>query len=134
MSRNKKLFLGVCTVWPIAYTGLFIMLVFSQFVLMSSSQEPGFFFTQFAVVFVLHGLTMLGTLVLLVYYVYHAFNNPRLADGTNKQLLWVLILFVGNQLAMPIYWYKHIWSVDSSASYPDLRPEPTEGNSLRKDT
>ena len=129
MTRRKKMMLGAVTMWPLFYMGLFFAFVFSQFVLMGvggavGGKEAGetlglVMVASFGVIFVLHALTILGSMALMVYYIVHVFQNPRLDDDKNTRLLWALVLFFGNMLAMPIYWYLNIWKVpDTPADVP----------------
>lgn len=51
--------------------------------------------------------TMLLMLGLMIFYVVNAYNSPKLP--ADKRSIWVIILFFGNIIAMPIYWYQYIW-------------------------
>jgi hypothetical protein len=44
---------------------------------------------------------------LLVFYIRHVFQNDRMQE--DRKMLWAVVLFLGNALAMPIYWYLYIW-------------------------
>ena len=55
----------------------------------------------------LHLLTMLEILVLLVIYIVHVFKTDSVPQ--DKKALWAVVLFLGNMLAMPVYWYLYIW-------------------------
>jgi hypothetical protein len=43
---------------------------------------------------------------LLIYYIIHVMNSKT---DSNEKLLWVLLFFVGNIMAFPVYWYFRIW-------------------------
>lgn len=119
MTRTKKKLLGAVTMWPLFYMGLFMFFMLSQFVLIAVGGSLGdkqvgetlglVMVGSFGVIFVLHFLTIFGSMALMVYYIFHVFNNPRLDDDKNTRLLWALVIFFGNFLAMPIYWYINIW-------------------------
>jgi len=59
------------------------------------------------VLFPLHFLTMLEILALLVIYIMHVFKTDSVPQ--DKKALWAVVLFLGNMIAMPIYWYLYIW-------------------------
>jgi len=40
-------------------------------------------------------------------YLVDVFRNPRLPE--QERLLWALLLFVGNSIAMTIYFVKFVW-------------------------
>jgi hypothetical protein len=116
VSRTKKLLLGAATLWPLVY-----MLLSSGYLVMSAANvlgahaDPSLLAQPPSpvgafVLFGLHCLTMLWTLVSLILYLGAVFRNPRLKDG--QRLLWALALFFGNLVAMPVYWYWHIWRED----------------------
>ncbi len=44
---------------------------------------------------------------LLVFYIYNLFKNENVKS--DQKVLWALVLFMGNMMAMPIYWYLYIW-------------------------
>jgi hypothetical protein len=98
MKRDKKILLGMLTAWPLLYIILFTV----AFITMSFDY----------LLFVAHGLTMLLTLGLLIYYVMHVFKQD-LPEG--EKVKWAILLFVGGLLAMPIYWYLKIWKAPAAA-------------------
>jgi hypothetical protein len=106
MNRTKALVLAAFTVWPIAYMLFFMATVASSFFMMrgGSSQMPSFF----GVLIVLHFFTMAEMLGLLVFYILHLFRTEEIAQ--DKKALWAVVLFMGNAIAMPVYWYLHIWT------------------------
>ncbi len=61
----------------------------------------------FAVIFALHFLTMLFILALTIFYIVDIFRNNRVEK--DKKALWAIVIFMGNAIAMPIYWYLYIW-------------------------
>jgi len=115
MGRAAKIILGIATRWPIAYMALFAFVVLSQFFLLSSKEGllPSSQ-TWFSVLIALHFLTMLWIIVLLIIYIADVFKNDRVA--MEKKTLWAVVLFMGNMIAMPIYWYLYIWPESHVAS------------------
>jgi len=107
MSKSKKVILGIATVWPILYMVLSFLFVFSQISFVSSGnqlKEPP---TWFFLIFSLHLFTMILIGILLYIYIKNVFKNHRVSQ--DKKALWAVVLFLGNIISMPIYWYLYIW-------------------------
>jgi len=103
MSKSRKTVLGILTIWPIFYMLLFIIFTFTLSLIKLSGEPPlGLF-----IIFPIHVLTMILIPVLLFVYIKNAFKNERIPQ--DNKLLWALVIFFGNIIAMPIYWYKYIW-------------------------
>ncbi len=108
MSRGKAIALAVFTAWPLLYIVLFICTMFAM--MMATLSGPGHSSGPPAILLIivpLHFLTMLEVLVLLVIYIRHVFTTDRVPQ--DKKALWAVVLFLGNMIAMPIYWYLYIW-------------------------
>jgi hypothetical protein len=102
--------LGIATIWPTCWIFIFIALVFTiTFFAKSHVEENGVgpIMALFYVLIGVHLLTVLGTLALIVYYIYHIFKNERLEQS--YKIIWTIMLFFAGMLAMPIYWYMYIW-------------------------
>lgn len=97
MNKAGRLLLGVLTLLPLA--GVFGLLGWTAGGAAQEGFDPGM------VGFPL--MVLVGTFILLLFYVSAVFNNPRLTKGA--RMLWAIILFVGNVLTMPLYWYVHVW-------------------------
>ena len=108
MKSPIKILLGLATLWPFVYMILFFVFVFSSFLFLSSSagHEAGPP-VSFMIIFPLHLLTMLWIMALTVFYIVNVFRNERVEK--DKKVLWAVVLFMGNLIAMPIYWYLYIW-------------------------
>jgi len=106
MNKTIKLLLGLLTVWPFAYLILFFVVILSM--IFFAGAEPGAGPPPaIALIFPLHILTMLVSLALTVFYMVNVFRNDRVEK--DKKVLWAVVLFLGNAIAMPIYWYLYIW-------------------------
>jgi hypothetical protein len=57
--------------------------------------------------FALHTGTMAVSAVLMIVYIVHLFKAPSMDSG--KKALWGITLFCGAPIAMPIYFFAHIW-------------------------
>lgn len=106
MNKTKAIVLAVLTVWPVAYMLFFMATVASSFVLTrsGSNQMPSFFGALIA----LHFFTMAEMLGLLVFYIRHLFKTDAIAQ--DKKALWAVVLFMGNAVSMPVYWYLYVWT------------------------
>lgn len=108
LSRTKKLFLGFLTIWPWIYIPCFMILVFSMVFfgqgMMESSDGPPILML---LIFPIHFLTIFSIFLLMGFYVYHVIKNKSIDD--DKRLVWILALFFGNMIVMPVYFYLNIW-------------------------
>ena len=117
MTKNRKIFLGIVTVLPIAMIFLFIVFSFLFAFGMIYWEESGghhrgdpslaVMFGSMGLFFLLMGVMMIAYIGTLIYYVIHASNNPKLVD--NNKLMWILIIIFGGIISNCIYWYLHIW-------------------------
>ena len=115
MQKSTKVLLGIASLWPIVYMFLFFVFVFSMAFGFSrgGGSEPGIQ-PMMAVVFGLHLLTMLLIMALTVFYIVNVFRNERVEK--DKKALWAIVIFMGNAIAMPIYWYLYFWKEPSKAN------------------
>jgi hypothetical protein len=105
-SKSVAYSLGLLTLWPIVYFLLFISLIFTSFASLSRSPGNNPPADLFRFIFPLHLVTMLLMFALTAIYVVHAFRNEELAS--DKRTLWVIVLFLGNMLAFPVYWWFYV--------------------------
>src|SRR5262249_53719421 len=99
MQKPTKLILGIATLSPIAYLFLFFVFMLSTFL-----NNGG---TNVALFLGLHLFTMLFIAALTVFYIVDIFRNDRVAK--DQKALWAIVIFMGNAIAMPIYWYLYFW-------------------------
>jgi len=106
ITRTRALLLAAFTVWPFFYMILFMGFVVSSIFLMGGGRnnEPPFFM---AALFAAHLFTMLDVFALLAIYIVHLFKTDAVAQ--DKKALWAVVLFMGNMIAMPVYWYLYMW-------------------------
>jgi len=113
VSKPVRLVLGIATLWPLAYLLIFMGFVFSMLLRGNSQPQGGRDLPSGVIaIFVLHGITIVWLWVLLAIYIYNVFHNDRV--DKDKKALWAVVLFLGNMIAMPIYWYLYIGTDDSS--------------------
>ena len=107
VSRPLAAILGLLSLWPPAYFLAFIGFMFAT-VFWRPSDE---FERVFTAVFAVHFLTMLIIMGLLAFYVVHVFKNETLPS--DRRVLWMIVLFMGNMFAFPVYWYFHVWQASA---------------------
>ncbi len=110
MTKRKKVWLGIATIWPIAWMFIFMISMltfFFSFAGRPGQPEPGPMLFLFPVIILLHFVTVFGTLALIIYYIFDIFKNERLEQ--NSKIMWTILLFLAGMLAMPIYWYLYVW-------------------------
>jgi uncharacterized membrane protein (DUF485 family) len=123
-SRRAVLVIGGLTIWPFVYAAMFVS-VFA-YTWLSVPQRPGAGEPLlFKYIFPLHCLTMLLMFALTGIYVFHAYKTDRIA--ADKKVLWVLILFLGNLVAFPIYWYLHMWRDTATPEKPPRTANTSAG-------
>jgi hypothetical protein len=120
MKKSNRILLGIATVWPFIYIALFMGSMFLSLFLTRGGASGGgapegrglpIFFV---LIFALHFLTILWIWALIAFYIYNVFKNDRVEK--DKKVLWAVVLFMGNIMAMPVYWYLYIWRDDESPS------------------
>jgi hypothetical protein len=110
-SRPVTILIGFLTLLPIIYFIFFFILMFSAFASVGATSGKGAPFDMFRYIFPLHLGAMLLMVVLMAVYIVHAFRTDRIPD--DRRVVWVIILFMGNMIAFPIYWYLYLWRAPS---------------------
>jgi hypothetical protein len=123
MKKAGKLLLGLATVWPIIYFFIFLILIFSTLLFGFEPGPDGRAPNMIAWILPLHLLTILVILGLTVFYIVDVFRNKRVEK--DKKALWAIVIFLGNMIGMPIYWYLYIWKDPVVAA-----PSPAQLNSV----
>lgn len=108
MTKGVAIILGIFTIWPCLYMFLFMGSIF--FMMASaftgntpSGEQPAIMM----VILPLHLFTMLEIFSLLTIYMIYLFKTEVVEK--DKKALWAVVLFLGNMIAMPIFWYIYIW-------------------------
>jgi hypothetical protein len=105
-SKGTRILIGVLTVWPPIYLVLFVCTIGLGFFLMDHASHRASDIDLFKYIFPLHCMTMLLTFALTAVYIVHAFRNDRLPS--DRRILWVIVLFMGNMFAFPVYWWIYL--------------------------
>jgi len=116
MEKPGKMVLGAATLWPFVYMLIFFGFIISSILFMPGEPSTRAFPVFFAVIFVLHIFTMLLTMGLTIFFIVDVFKNVRV--DKDKKVLWAIVIFLGNMIAMPIYWYLYIWKEPAVAGTP----------------
>lgn len=110
MNKPTKIVLGIFTFLPLVLFILSAGYVVVQMFSFWTSQEPYmpmflFPYLGYAIPFIfLFGLFNLG---LVIFYLVNIGQNDFL--DIEKKFLWIVVVVTLNNLAMPVYWYVHIW-------------------------
>jgi hypothetical protein len=103
LSRPIKILLLAMTLWVPIYMIAFMAMMFSPLMI-----------ENFDVLFRVHVGTMAIQALLLLVYIVHLFKSSHVER--DKRALWGISLFCGAPIAMPIYWFTHIWPEGRVAS------------------
>src|SRR5687768_5537935 len=115
LNRPLALLVAVLTIAPWAYFVFFLSHFMPAFGTMSaSSSPPDQFFQDFNLIFRLHLVMMALIVALMAVYIVHLFRTDRVPS--DKKALWAVVLFLGNLLAMPVYWYLYMWPRSSGGA------------------
>ena len=94
---------GTLTLLPFFYF-VYFMNFMTQF---NHNQNPDQTRAEFDAIFRLHLGTMLLIFVLIASYITYLFKTENVPK--DKKALWAVVLFMGNMLAMPIFWFLYVW-------------------------
>jgi hypothetical protein len=112
MPRSLKLFIGAITAVPIVLSGYLSVRFLSVFFGILDNDggvPPNLFRDTFDELMGIQ-LTALGTLVaLLGFYLWHLLVAQARREIDASLVVWVLALIFAPIIAMPIYWFLHIW-------------------------
>ena len=123
LSRSLKILIGVLTCWPIVHIFLFVAVIATTMFWFSgshggtgshSSGPP----IAFMVLMAFHLATMLSIFALTTFYIVYLFKTDRVA--VDKKALWAVVLFMGNLVAMPVFFYLYIWPDEEAARQPGV--------------
>jgi hypothetical protein len=109
LSKRSVVLVGLLTLLPLAYMVFFFVWIFVSFFadFATSSHGKSPVPDAFAYILVLHLGAMLLTVGLTIFYIVHLFKSTVVPN--DQKALWAVVLFLGNMIAMPIYWYLQMW-------------------------
>lgn len=96
MKNLLKILLLLITIVPGVYFVLFMI----------SFGNRDLIFDNFDLFFRIHLIVMGITVLLMITYIVLLFKNQIISESRRTQ--WLLILFFGGFIAMPVYWFIHL--------------------------
>lgn len=99
--KTVALLLGLVTLTPPVFIYTFVPYFLIHKRLLLNDE----YFTLFIAV---QGVVLLFMFSLLAFYLWHLYTNKTIQG--NGKMIWTIALFMASFIAMPIYWYKHVWS------------------------
>ncbi len=90
----KLLLGGASILWPITFLLMWLVV------------GPGIY-TRNIYLMALIVITILSLPSLMVFYIFNIYKSNSVAK--DKRNLWAALLFFGNILVYPVYWYLYIW-------------------------
>lgn len=91
-----KIVLLLLTLVPAVYAIYFI-----------STLGDDFVGDEFDRLIVVHQYMMYLAWALMVLYIYFVFKLKNIKES--RRALWAVTLFLGSLLAMPVFWFVHVW-------------------------
>ncbi len=121
MSNSKKLWLGILTFLPFILVFIYFVLFFTVFLgnihqLEQTHQNEFPFeivkslFTMFIPIF----LSIVISLIIMIYYIVHANNNPDNDNG--KKIMWTLLLIFVTSIGSLVYYFVEILPTNNKLS------------------
>ncbi|MEA2415132.1 MAG: hypothetical protein QOI58_1789 [Thermoanaerobaculia bacterium] len=111
MTKPAKIALAVASIWPFVWMLIFVLVLFGTMFVFSASPQTSDRHTgmpfPFFLFFAGHIATMFLMFALTAFYIVYLFRTDRIAQ--DKKALWAVVLFLGNILAFPVFWYLYIW-------------------------
>ena len=110
LNRSSKIVLGILTLLPLLFAISLMGFIVINFLSVFFSREPVmpmmlFSYLSYVLPYVFP--IVLLSLGLFVFYIVHIVQNSFL--DTEKRILWITVVFFTHAVAIPIYWYIHIW-------------------------
>jgi len=108
MVRPARIALLAATLAPIGY-----FFAVYRFVGKPMTQAPAdslmtaAWMSQFNRFMVFNAVFVFWLMGLLAIYLIHLYRTSSVPDG--RRAFWAVVLFMGNMVAMPIYWYLYVW-------------------------
>ena len=110
MTKGKAVTLGIFSVWPILYMILFMGTIFIMMAATFAGHPPRDSQQKILMVILpLHLFTILEIFALVPIYLFYLFKSDVVAH--DKKALWAVVIFSGNMISMPIFWYLYIWKI-----------------------
>jgi hypothetical protein len=108
-SQTVAALIGFLTCVPLSYLFFFMAIMLIEVL----SSEP-MSHSSFMLLFVVHVLIIVLVWCLIGFYIYFLFKSDFVKQ--DQKALWAVVLFLGNMLAMPVFWYLYIWKPAEEAA------------------
>lgn len=120
----------------LSYFAIFVGMFFEMFSMVEhttnnplASTTPERLFSRYMIgLFVLMGLMLLSSLVLLIVYILHIMNNPKLKQNNTLQLIWALVVLFGSFIGAIVYFIVEIYPMASQSDQNKEIPPTTSLN------
>lgn len=121
MSNASKIMIGTLTLLPWVTMAIFFVFVLGT--IQGGGHDP----ELFKMVMGLHFAGVLSSLAMIVFYVVHVLRyNERIVEQ-NTKLLWALMIFFGNIMATPIYFWMYILPEGEEVAVERPTMDPRDG-------
>jgi hypothetical protein len=97
--------LGLVTLWPLTYFAFFVTVIGAATIASGGDLDGGLPVSGHILLGLQIGTTFVVA-VLLGVCLHHVHGRREIPRG--RRTWWILMLFVGSALAMPIYWWRHM--------------------------
>ena len=108
LTQPLKITIGLATAWLLLYPALFFLFIFSNLFMVANDYTAEPPVALFAFIFPLHCLTIVISLGLMGFYLYHIITNDKVTDVIRA--IFGMGNFVMPFITMPIYYFFFIWS------------------------
>ena len=108
MTKGKAITLGIFSIWPILYMFIFMGTIIIMMASTFAGHPPGNGQQKIMMVILpLHFFTVFEIFALAAIYIFYLFKTDVVPQ--DKKALWAVVIFLGNMISMPIFWYIYIW-------------------------
>lgn len=108
LGKTAKIIIGALSLWPLIYPFLFMSVGLGSMLWASKSRARGFApETVFEAVALAHVGTIWLVFGLLPLYIVLLLKTNRVPN--DKKPRWAVALFLGNVVAMPVFFYLYVW-------------------------
>jgi type II secretory pathway component PulF len=118
LTRSLSATLGLLTILPIGYLVFFLTFLIPRLSSLLEADPPQLerYFSLFHTVVRLHLIMIVLSLALIGFYIFYLFKTDRVP--TDKKSVWASVLFLGNFLTMPVFWYLYVWREPDAPAIP----------------
>jgi hypothetical protein len=108
-SQMAAALIGLLTFAPVVYVVFFMTITLN-----AVFRRDPIDHSLFILLFTAHWLIIVLGWCLVGFYIYVLFKSDFVKQ--DQKALWAVVLFLGNMLAMPVFWYLYIWKPAEEAA------------------